>query len=269
MRFRGEGANNFFRQLKASLSEPEFWAYSSWLDIVTRYRRSRLGVLWVLMPPVLYVGGIGYFYGRLLGAELFTFIPHLGLGYLLFRMISMVINESASVLPNHQSFILDGHVRLTDFVLRVVAKALFYFFAALPVIVVAVSLSPDLDLLGVLLSIAGLLLVLVNLIWMGTIISLMGARFPDIHEVMGSIFIFAFILTPILWSADRAPLGTLHGFLMRINPLFHLIEIVRAPLLEEHLDPTTPVYLAVMTVGGWCAAYLFYRRYSRFVPLWL
>lgn len=269
MLFRTRGADNLFLQLRSSLREPEFWAYSSWLDIVTRYRRSRLGVLWILLPPLLYVGGIGYFYGKLLGASVLSFIPHLGLGYLLFRMISMVINESASVLPGHQSFILDGHVRLTDFVLRVIAKALFYFVAALPVIAVAVSFAPGLSLIGAVLSAGGFFLVLLNLVWLATIIGLVGARFPDIHELMGSIFIFAFILTPILWSADRAPLNSLHGVLMRMNPLFHLVEVVRAPLLGERLDPTTPFYLAVMTVAGWLLAYLFYRRYARFVPLWM
>lgn len=269
MSVRDARFGNVFHQLHASFKAPEFWAYSSWLDIVTRYRRSRLGLFWMLLPPVLYIAGIGYFYGRLLGADLPHFVPHLGAGYLLFRLISMVINDAASVLPAHQAFILDGRVRLTDFVLRVIAKSLFYFISALPVLVVAVSLAPGVSVPGVVLALLGMLLLLANLLWIATIVGLLGARFPDIHELMGSIFIFAFILTPILWDAGRAPAATVHGMLMRANPLFHLIEIVRAPLLGTSLDSTTPPYLALMTVLGWCGAYVFYRRYWRFVPLWL
>ena len=37
------------RDIGRSLREPEFWAYSSWLDIVTKYRRSRLGIIWLLL----------------------------------------------------------------------------------------------------------------------------------------------------------------------------------------------------------------------------
>ena len=269
MQMRDSLSHDLFVQLRRSFQQPEFWAYSSWLDIVIRYRRSRLGVLWMLLPPLLYVGGIGYFYGRLMGADLSKFIPHMGIGYVMFRMAAMVINESASVLAGHQSFILDGHVRLTDFVLRVLAKALFYFCAALPVVLVAVAMDPQVGLAGALLSVAGLVLAIVNLLWIGLVVSLIGARYPDTYELMGSIFIFAFIVTPILWSADLVPADSMRGQLIRANPLYHLIEIVRAPLLGEPLDPSTPSYVLVMTLAGWAIAWLCYRRYARFVPLWI
>ena len=257
------------RHLAASLREPEFWAYSSWLDIVSKYRRSRLGIVWLLLPPALYVAGIGYFFARLQGADPMHFIPHLGLGYLIYRLSSNVITESCSVLPGHSSFILDGHLRLTDFVLRTMAKALFYLAAALPIIVVVLCMTPDLQWVGVATALPALIWVLVNLIWISVSMALLGARFPDVIELTGSIFLFAFILTPILWYADRAPPGTVHGTFMRINPLFHMVEVVRAPMLGEPLENGTLVYLGIMTVVGWVLAIWLYRRSSRFVPIWV
>lgn len=269
MRMGERASGNLVIQIYNSLKAPEFWAYSGWLDIITRYRRTRFGLFWMLMPPLLYVGGIGYFYAKLLNADVGSFIPHLGLGYLVFRMTSMVITESAVMLNANQAFILDGHARLTDFTFKVIFKALFYFFSAFPIIAAVLWLAPGFDLLGGVQALAGLLLVLANLVWLSTVIGLLGARFPDVHELMGSIFIFAFILTPILWGAERAPVGTAHGILMRANPLFHLIEIVRAPLLGKALDVTTLPYTVAMTLAGVALAYVFYRRYSKFVPVWL
>jgi ABC-type polysaccharide/polyol phosphate export permease len=57
--------------------------------------------------------------------------------------------------------------------------------------------------------------------------------------------------------------------LMRFNPFYHMVELVRAPILGQTIDPSTPLYLAVMTVGGWILAILTYRRYARYVPLWI
>jgi ABC-2 type transport system permease protein len=257
------------KHLAASLREPEFWGYSSWLDIVTKYRRSRLGLVWLLLPPAMYVAGIGYFFARLQGADPLKFIPHLGLGYLIYRLASNVITESCSVLVGHASFILDGHLRLTDFVLRTMAKALFYLVAALPIIVTVLWIAPNLQPAGLLTALPALLWVLLNLVWVSVAMSLLGARFPDVIELTGSIFIFAFILTPILWYAEAAPPGTLHGTFMRINPLFHMVEVVRAPLLGEPLESLTLWYLSAMTVLGWSTAIWLYRRYSRFVPIWV
>jgi ABC-2 type transport system permease protein/lipopolysaccharide transport system permease protein len=54
-----------------------------------------------------------------------------------------------------------------------------------------------------------------------------------------------------------------------MNPFFHLIEIVRAPMLGEPLSTSSWVYVGVMTVAGWLAAVIAYRRYAKFVPVWL
>ncbi|TWI02984.1 ABC-2 type transport system permease protein/lipopolysaccharide transport system permease protein [Luteimonas cucumeris] len=260
---------SFERDLLASLREPEFWAYSSWLDIVTKYRRSRLGLVWLLLPPLLYVGGIGYLFAGVYGKDPLVFMPHLGVGYLIFRLLTNIITESSGVLSGHAGFILDGRVRLTDFVLRTLAKALFYSAAALPIVVVALALSPILQPIGLVLFIPSFLLILWNTVWIGMVVALLGARFPDIKELTGSLFLFAFVFTPIIWYASHTPPGSIRGAVMRVNPLFHMVELVRAPLLGEAVEAGTLAYLGIMSVLGWIVAGYLYRRYARFVPIWV
>ncbi|MCC8362606.1 ABC transporter permease [Lysobacter sp. A6] len=258
-----------FDHIRASVREPGFWAYSSWLDIVTKYRRSRLGMVWLLLPPMLYVGGIGYFYALLQNKDPMASIPVFAIGYLLYRLFASVITESCTVLLGHSGFILDGHLRLTDFMFRVLAKSLFYLLAAMPLVVVVLLLSPALHWTGLLTLPAAFFLVVSNLFWISVVVALLGARYPDVNELTGSIFIFAFILTPILWPPEMAPWGTPHGWFMRANPLYHMIEIIRAPLFGNHIETLTYVYMAAMTVIGWTAAAVLYRRYSRYVPVWV
>jgi ABC-2 type transport system permease protein len=258
-----------FKDLRGSLREPEFWMYSSWLDIATKYRRSRLGPIWLLLPPILYVGGIGYFYALLGKHDPLMSMPHFALGYVLYRLLSNVITESCVVLVGHSGFILDGHLRLTDFIFRTLAKALFYMAAALPLVIVLLLISPAVHAIGWLTLLPAFFLVLVNLMWISIVVALLGARYPDVSELTGSIFIFAFILTPILWSADYAPYGTPHGTFMRLNPLYHMIEIVRAPMLGQPIETLTYLYLAAMTLFGWLLAARLYDRYSRYVPVWV
>src|SRR5688572_7748001 len=92
------GRDTLLAQFGDSFRQPAFWAYSSWLDIVTKYRRSRLGVFWLFVPPLLYVWGLGFFYSGLMGAVDASFICHVGVGFLLFRLMSTVITESSGVL---------------------------------------------------------------------------------------------------------------------------------------------------------------------------
>lgn len=252
-----------------SFRDPGFWTYSTWLEIVTKYRKSRLGLFWAFFPPALYTFGVGWFYAHMQGSEALRFIPHLGIGYVVFRLVTVSLNESTTAYASHASFILDGRTRLTDYVLRVAAKAAFYFLIATPVIAVALASSPAFHLISLLTLLPALALVLLNIAWMGIVVSIIGARFQDMYELTGSVLMFSFLFTPILWTADQAPVDTLRGGIARANPLFHLVEIVRAPLLGERIEPLTWIYLPCLLVVGWTIAVLVYRRYARFVPVWI
>jgi ABC-2 type transport system permease protein/lipopolysaccharide transport system permease protein len=258
-----------FEALRDSIRNPAFWGYSTWLDIVIRYRRSVFGLAWIAFPPALYIFGMGAFFASLQGRHPLEFMPHIGVGYLLFRMFTMVLIDSTSVLPAHSGYILDGRVRITDFVLRVNFKALFYLAVGFLVLFPVMLFAPNVHWPGLLGSVLGLALLIVNLLWMSGVVSLFGARYPDTHEFMGNVFVLGFLLTPILWYPADAPAGTWQGLFMRLNPMYHLIEVVRAPVLGEALGTSSIAYCIVLALLGWGLWAWSYRRYARYVALWV
>lgn len=255
--------------LAQSIRNPAFWGYSTWLDIVIRYRKSAFGLIWILVPPAMYVLGMGYFFAKVQGKDPLVFMPHIGIGYLLFRMITMVMVESTSVLPMHSGYILDGKVRLTDFVLRVVFKAGFYLLTAMVILVPVLVTSPVFHPEGLLLSMVGLVLLMLNMVWLSGVVSLFGARYPDTHEFMGNVFILGFLITPILWYPSTAPVNTLHGILMRLNPIYHMIELIRAPLLGQPVELSSELFVVISLLLGWASWMWLYRRFARYVALWV
>lgn len=265
---RSAEGRSFTSDLITSIKHPDFWGFSSWLDLVTKYRRSALGLVWIFLPPVCYVFGIGYFYSLLFGRESLPFMVHLGMGYVLWRMITQVITGASTTMATHRAFIMDGRIRYTDYVLRIFAKSGFYFVITAIILVPLVALvSPP--LLGVASLVLTLPLFILNVLWLGVVVAVLGARFPDLHELSTTVFIFGFLLTPIIWQASLTPPDTWRGFVARLNPAFHLIEFVRAPVLGEPTESLTYWVIAGMTVGGCLLATYVYRRYSRFIAVWL
>lgn len=260
---------SLLRDLVDSLRNPEFWALSAWLHIVVTYRRSRLGILWLIMPSAVYIWGVGSIFAGLWGVSVVKFAAHLALGWTVFSVMHSVTVQSTSVLFSSRSFIMDGRMRLTDFVLRSMATAVFHFLMALPMTALALVIFPHVQPLGLLIALGSLLLILVNTFTTGIIFSLAGARFPDIHEVVNNVFRVLFLLTPIIWYPSRMPAGSLRGEASRLNPFYHLIEIFRAPILGEPISPVSWYYVTAMTVVGIALAMFLYRRYARLVPIWL
>lgn len=268
---RGNGApGDFWRELGASLRFPEFWALSSWLDIIVHARKSRLGVLWLLMPSVVYVFGLGAFFGGMqANGGQGAFFAHVALGAMIFRAMMSSIISSANVFHGSVSFIMDGHMRLTDYLLKSLARSFFDTCMYIPVVVIALMLYGKVSPQGLLLSLPVMALIYVNALWVSAVFALTGARFPDFGQLLGTISIFLFLLTPIIWYPESMPAGSLRRQLMQVNPFYHFVEIFRAPIMGQPVATSSLWYVGVTTVVGLIVATLVYRRYARYVPLWI
>lgn len=252
-----------------SLRDPGYWAFSSWLDILVRSRRSRLGLFWLMAPALVYVYGIGAFFAGIQDRPIGPFAVHVALGAMVFRTLMSTIISSASIFQQSEAFILDGNVRLTDYLLQSLAKSFFDLCTYVPIVVVALLMYDGVHLLGLLLAPFTIILVYVNALWVSVVFGLIGARYTDVAQLLGNISVFFFLLTPIIWEASTMPAGSGRGFMMRANPFFHFVEIFRAPFLGEKIELSSFIYVGVFTVLGLMIATLLYRRYSRFVPLWI
>lgn len=262
-------SRNLLSQLINSLREPEFWAYASWLDIATRHRRTSLGFIWFLAPTAMFILVLGNVYSHLMGHPAAQYLPYLGVGYVIWRFMLQIINEAVGTFQAHKAFIMDGRTRLTDFILRSFAKAGYQLLFGMIVAAAVLLWSPDMHIARMLTLLVTLPILMLNLTWIAVCLALVGARYREFHEIMGTVLIVGFLITPVLWTVDRFPPDTLRGMAVRINPAFHMIDIVRAPILGGMPEPASVVYVAVMALIGWPLAALLYRRYARFVPIWV
>jgi ABC-2 type transport system permease protein len=261
--------NDFWCELRESIRNPEFWALSGWLDILVRARKSRLGVLWLMVPALVYVFGLGSFFASMQGRSIIVFAAHVALGAMIFRTLMSTIVGSANVFTASQSFIMDGHMRLTDYLLQSLAKSFFDFCTYVPITIVALVLFGDIVPQGLLLAPLTLGLIYLNALWISVVFGLIGARLPDLGQLLNNVSIFLFLLTPIIWYPDLMPADSVRGQLMRFNPFYHFVSLFRAPILGEAVEPLTYWYVGIMTVVGLAVATFLYRRYARYVPLWI
>lgn len=267
---RGRSAGDrLWPELRQSFRNPDFWALSSWLDIIVRARKSRFGVLWLLAPSAVYVFGLGAFMAGMQGRTVAEFAVFVALGAMVFRTVMSAIIASANAFSSNHAFIMDGHTRLTDFLLQSLARAFFDLCMYLPVTVIALLIAPDLNLQGLLWAPLSLALIYLNALWICVVFGLAGARFPDVGQFISQVSIFLFLLTPIIWYPALMPPESLRGQLMRANPFYHFVEIFRAPILGESVATMSYYYIGIMTVVGLLLATFLYRRYARYVPLWI
>jgi ABC-2 type transport system permease protein len=180
-----------------------------------------------------------------------------------------VINDAAGTFAVHKAFIMEGRVRLTDFILCSFSKAGFHLVFGAVIVLAILAWSPMAHLGALWTLLLTLPLLMLNMGWIAVCVALIGARFPDTSELIGTVLVLGLLLTPILWPIDKFPADSLRGVVVRFNPAFHMIDVVRAPVLGQVPEPTSIWVVCAMVVVGWLFTALLFRRYARFVPLWV
>ena len=117
-----------------------------------------------------------------------------------------------------------------------------------------------------LLALPGLALLCLNCIWVGLFLGIVSTRFRDVPPIVASVVRILFFVTPIIWMPELA-LG--RALVLDFNPFFHLIELVRAPLLGKAPGMLSWVAVLGIALAGWTLTFEFFRRYRWRIAYWV
>jgi ABC-type polysaccharide/polyol phosphate export permease len=225
----------------------------AWHDVVSRYRGSILGPFWITLSMGFMVMGIAFLYATLFNISVQQYLPMVALGIVFFGVISSIITEGCDTFVNASSMLSQTSLPMFTFIWRTVFRNLINLGHHL-VIVVGVLLIFGVwrhsNLLGGLL---GLFFLVLNAAWISMLASIAAARFRDIPQVITSVMQFAAFVTPVFWPSERMT-GS-RRIVLDLNPFFHMLEAVRAPLLGHAIMPHTYGYLGMMAAIGWTVTF--------------
>ena len=246
------------------------WGLLGWQDIRRRYRRSVLGPFWLTISMGVLVAVLGTLYGNLLKVETAVYVPHLALGLILWALISSLTTDGGAVFTGAERIIKQTNLPLSIHVYRLVWRHLLVLChnAAIFVVVAAVfSIWPGWTGL---LAVPGLVLLCLNGMWMAFFLGIVSARFRDVPPIVASVVRIAFFVTPIIWmpgllTGRAAKMGPVLDF----NPFYHFLELVRAPLLGQVPGLASWLVVSGMTLVGWWATFVLFRRYRRRIAYWV
>ena len=245
-----------FARARADLAEGfgrrELWLHLGWQDIKQRYRRSVLGPFWITLSMGLMVAGIGFLYANLFKVPVNEFIPYVALGIVVWGLIANVILEGCQTFVQAAGILSQSSLPMFTFVWRTVMRNVINLAHHLIIIVGVLVYYDHWRQTDVLMGAVGVLLLLVNIAWISLAAGIASARFRDIPQIVGSVVQFAMFMTPVFWLPGGRLLD--HAVLV-LNPFYHLLEVVRAPLLGNVVDPRTYIFMVVLAVLGWAGTF--------------
>jgi lipopolysaccharide transport system permease protein len=184
------------------------------------------------------VGAIGFLYSRLFHSNIAAYLPFLSISLVLWNFINTITSEGCLCFTQSEGMIRAMRMPLSLHAARVVVRNVLVLAHNIVVIVIVFAIFRTIPSLASFSILPACALWLVDAMAISLLLGVFCARFRDIPPIVGSVVQIAFYLTPVMWS----PLMLVHRgislVLVKWNPFFALLEIMRGPLLGQQLEPT-------------------------------
>jgi lipopolysaccharide transport system permease protein len=243
------------------------WFMLGWYDIKQKYRRSLIGPFWITISTGVMVGSIGLMFATIFKTPITEFLPYFAVGQIMWLLISMQLIDACTVFIQYQSIIKQISVPLSVHVLRKLWHNVIQFlhnFLIVIAVLIIVGRGFSWESLYV---IPALILILTLLFLLSVILGIICTRFRDVTQIVVVLFQLIYFFTPIFWM--RKVLPDHLQWITDLNPFFHVIELVRAPLLgvvpAAHHWSYVLIYIAVSAV----VAFYFMKKFRFKVAYWL
>jgi lipopolysaccharide transport system permease protein len=255
-----------FSDLKRSVASYKLWTLLGWLEIRQRYARSRVGPFWLTISMGVMIGSIGVVYGTLFGQKMSDYLPFLAISLVMWTIFAQTVQEGSVAYINSATYIRQAATPKLIYVFQVLWRNLVILAHNFIIVLILLVVFGVKSWEALPLFIPALLVYLANALWVAMIAALLSARFRDLPQIVSALIQIAFYVTPIIYRPDSLKR---FSFIVELNPLAHLIDLVRAPLIGQVPSLTSWAIGIGLAVVGWALALTMTGRYLKRIAYWV
>lgn len=260
--------NKSLLDLQLGFSSSSCWFTLAWQEIKQRYRRSLLGPFWITLSTGVMIGAMGPLYGKLFDIDVTVYFQYLSVSIVFWTFLSTAIIEGCTVFIASEGYIKQVNLPFSGYVLKMLFRNILFLAHNFAIIILVLAFLPPIDYSQMWLLPLALLIVFFNLFFFALMLGLICSRYRDIPQIITNIMQVMFFLSPIMWKPEM--IGGNSQNIVRLNPIYHLIEILRAPLLgavENHIESFV-ICLALLVMNAVISMIVF-TKYRARIPYWI
>jgi ABC-2 type transport system permease protein len=246
-------------------------------NIKLRYRRSYLGILWTLIEPLLTMIVLSVVFGALLGRNrtdpAFVGVPfplYVLTGRLLYSFFSSATNTAMKSIRSNSAMIRKVYVPkyiypfsgvLSNFVIFIIS--LIVLFGVMIFFLATGSYHAPMNW-HMLMSVIPLLNLFVLALGVGMILATLCVFFRDVEYLWSVMLMLIMYCSAIFYFVDQMGAGAKR--LIKINPLFGIINNFRRSFFGQPLDKVLLLYTSVIAVLTLIVGLVaFYKKQDSFI----
>ncbi|HYE86726.1 MAG TPA: ABC transporter permease [Vicinamibacterales bacterium] len=210
----------------------QVWTRLGIQDVRLKFRRSAIGPVWPFVNLAVMVLSIGFIYANLLGQEPREFIPYLTIGMILWTYLTNSIVDGGNAFIHAEGYIKQISLPIYVYILRAFISITLTMLITMGAFVIVAAIYRIPFAAATLLAIPGLVMVMATTLLLITIFAHLNARFRDVAHMATVGMQVLFYVTPVIFPAALLRHRRDLTLVIELNPMYHLLEVVRQPLLH-------------------------------------
>lgn len=205
-------------------------------DMKYKFRRSKLGMLWTILQPLLLTLIMSAVFSYVFRQEMRTYAPYILSGTLVWEIIQNSFIGNSSSFVAAEAYIRQYAHPIALYPLRTALVSMSTFFIASSALFVWVLILFPENILLALISIPTTALIYFMLSWSISVISShIFVRYRDYPYVMTLVMQFLWYLSPVFFREEMFESNELLHTVFLINPITQVLKLIRTPLFQGEL----------------------------------
>lgn len=212
-------------------------------DFKFKYRRSRLGVLWSLLNPLLMITVLSIVFSTLFNRHIPNYILYLLTGKLMFDFFSESTSAAMRSINGNAALIRKIYVPRYLFPISKVFLSLINLLFALIIMLAIMLFSNSEWSWSILLFPFPILYLFIFAVGVGLILSAYAVYFKDLNHLYGVMITAWMYLTPIIYPIDIIP--DKFRLIIDCNPMYYYVSLFRSIVLDGTMGSWGTHFLCV------------------------
>jgi ABC-type polysaccharide/polyol phosphate export permease len=221
-------------------------------DILTRYKRSFLGVAWTMLSPLGMMLVLSFVFSQLFSGVR-AYPAFILTGMMAWNFFSQSTLSAISSLVWGGGLLQRIYIPRASFGISAIGSGVVNLLLAFaPLIIVMAITGVPIRITAIFLPVSILLMACFTL-GLGLTVSTLAVYFPDVAEMYQIILTAWMYITPIIYPESTIP--DKYHFVLHLNPMYYLVKLWRLPLYDGvwptwgDIWPAAVAAISVLLIG--------------------
>lgn len=235
-----------------------FWSHLAMNDLNSRFRRSKLGLLWCVIQPLFFTIILTVVFSTVFHQELKSYSTYILSGIVVWDMLQAGIVSGGNCLFQSEQYIRQFNHPITIYSLRYTILTMITFLLESIALAIWVIAFEPTNLLLAVITMPLTVILFFPIVWgLSTVAGYMGTKYRDYIPVMTLVMQALYYLSPVFFQKEMFMTSSVLTVVFEVNPVTHLLNLIRMPFVYGEL-PQYTTYLYVLALDILVVLFAYY-----------